>query len=153
MKITLQNQELQPAISLLQRLSLKPGDSRHRSKMVKLLLEAAKTYDEDSNSLLESYANKSADGSPIINGNQYDVPKDKLTELGVERKHLNEEERVIEGGMYVRNIDAMPEVLENITETLSGQEADIYDKIMDQFDEQRVEAEQDAKQDNKKESK
>lgn len=141
MKLTLENQELEPAITLLQRLSLKPGDSRHRSKLVKLLVEAMKSYQEDDKTLLEHYANKDADGKAIVKDNHYDVPDEQLLELGDERNKLKAEERVIEGGMYVRNIDAMPAVLESINETLSGQEADIYDKIMDQFDEQKAEAE------------
>lgn len=144
MKITLQNQELQPAITLLQRLNLKPGDSRHRSKLVKLLVEALKSYQEDDKELLEHYANKDADGKAIVNGTHYEVPDDQLPELGDERNKLKSEERVIDGGMYARNIDAMPAVLESITETLSGQEADIYDKIMDQFDEQKEEAEKNS---------
>ena len=45
-----------------------------------------------------------------------------------------EEEVVIEGGMYVRNFDEIPRILEDYDGMLSGKDAEVYDRLLDEFE-------------------
>ena len=50
-----------------------------------------------------------------------------------------EEEVVIEGGMYARNFDEIPRILEDYDGMLSGKDAEVYDRLLDEFEKEDAE--------------
>ena len=131
MKITLKNKELLPSITLMQMMELKSSDSRHRSKFIKLLSEAKEAYVEANNDLLESLGVLASDGSI-----KKEVEEDKSIVIYANKEIdiLANEEIVIEGGMFVKNITEIPRILHEFEGELSGQNAEIYDRLLDEFE-------------------
>ena len=136
MKITLKNKELAPAINFLQGLKLKNADSRHRSKLVKLLVKAFEELLEEEQELLKIHDLLDSEGA-IKESEEQDINKAK--EFKKEQSVLMDEEVVIEGGMYAKNIDELPRVLNEIDVELDGNEAEIYDRLLDEME--KVDAE------------
>ncbi|MDT2715681.1 hypothetical protein P7E12_16095, partial [Enterococcus gallinarum] len=56
-----------------------------------------------------------------------------------EQAILLNEEVVIEGGMYARNFDEIPRILEEYDGMISGKDAEIYDRLLDEFEKEAVE--------------
>jgi len=136
MKITLKNKELAPAINFLQGLKLKNADSRHRSKLVKLLVKAFEELSEEEQELLKKYDLLDNEGA-IKESEEQDITKAK--EFKKEQSVLMDEEVVIEGGMYAKNIDELPRILNEIDVELDGNEAEIYDRLLDEMEKEDAE--------------
>jgi len=136
MKLTFKNYEIAPAIELLQPMDLGAADSRHRTKFVKLLMDVLKGIQESQQDLLDRYGKKDEDGNLIQgeDGKGYEFDPIKGKEYLEELQKLVDEEVVIEGGTYQKNIEEMPRILNEYTGTLSGKEADIYDRLLDEFE-------------------
>lgn len=49
---------------------------------------------------------------------------------------LLEEEIIVEGGMYAKNLSEVQRILSEYDGVLSGEEAQIYDRLMDEFESQ-----------------
>lgn len=136
MKLTLQNSELALAINFLNAMEItKNEDSRCRSKFVKLLFEAADALGEEEKELLAQY-NLLTETGEMVEEKLRD--KDSVRMFNMEQRKLLKEEVVIEGGMFARNIEKMPKILRNYEGTLSGDDAYIYDRLLDEFE--KVEA-------------
>lgn len=136
MKITLKNKELAPAINFLQGLKLKNADSRHRSKLVKLLVKAFEELSEEEQELLKKHDLLDSEGA-IKESEEQDINKAK--EFKKEQSVLMDEEVVIEGGMYAKNIDELPRILNEIDVELDGNEAEIYDRLLDEMEKEDAE--------------
>lgn len=136
MKITLKNKELAPAINFLQGLKLKNADSRHRSKLVKLLVKAFEELSEEEQELLKKHDLLDNEGA-IKESEEQDINKAK--EFKKEQSVLMDEEVVIEGGMYAKNIDELPRILNEIDVELDGNEAEIYDRLLDEMEKEDAE--------------
>lgn len=136
MKITLKNKELAPAINFLQGLKLKNADSRHRSKLVKLLVKAFEELSEEEQELLKKHDLLDSEGA-IKESEEQDITKAK--EFKKEQSVLMDEEVVIEGGMYAKNIDELPRILNEIDVELDGNEAEIYDRLLDEMEKEDAE--------------
>lgn len=136
MKITLKNKELAPAINFLQGLKLKNADSRHRSKLVKLLVKAFEELSEEEQELLKKHDLLDSEGA-IKESEEQDINKAK--KFKKEQSVLMDEEVVIEGGMYAKNIDELPRILNEIDVELDGNEAEIYDRLLDEMEKEDAE--------------
>ena len=131
MKINLKNKELAPSINFLQSLNLKAKDSRHRSKLVKIINEAYKELGEEEAKLMKD--NGLADDEGVLIDESKRDPK-KVAVFNKEQATLMDEVVVIEGGMYAKNIDEIPRILNEFEGEISGVDAEIYDRLLDEFE-------------------
>lgn len=131
MKITLKNNELIPAIDFLQNMPIKGKDSRHRTKLVKQLQIA---FDGlvDAEKVLMGEFNLLDENNELLPEEKRD--KESVKEFQKEQKVLYEEEVVIEGGVFAKNFDEMPRILNEYEGELSGEQAEIYDKLLDEME-------------------
>lgn len=137
MKITLKNNELAPAINFLEGMTLTANkDSRHRTKLVKQIREAFMELSEEEKVLMDKFNLLDDDGQLK---DRKDQLQSDIASFNKEQAELMEEEVIIEGGMYARNIDEIPRILEAYDGMLSGEEAEIYDRLLDEFENQDAE--------------
>lgn len=131
MEITLKNTELPVAINFLQNMNLKAADSRHRSKLVKLLVEAYEEFGIEEKNLMKKFDLLDVEGN-LIEESKRDL--ENVRKYNQEQKILAIEEVVIQGGMFSKNIEQMQRVLTQYDGELSGEEAEIYDRLLDEFE-------------------
>lgn len=136
MKITLKNYELGAALLFIQNMELKAADSRHRSKFKKALMEAVQGLQESELELYDLYGRKDDEGQLIVNEEKtgYEVKPENRNQFYQEMNVLLDEEIVIKSGLYARNLEKFGEVLSEYNGVISGKEADIYDRLMDEFE-------------------
>ncbi|MFS0933329.1 DUF1617 family protein [Enterococcus casseliflavus] len=136
MKITLKNYELGAALLFIQNMELKAADSRHRSKFKKALMEAVQGLQESELELYDLYGRKDDEGQLIVNEEKtgYEVKPENRNHFYQEMNVLLDEEIVIKSGLYARNFEKFGEVLSEYNGVISGKEADIYDRLMDEFE-------------------
>lgn len=133
MKITLKNNELATTINFLQNIPVKGEDSRHRTKLKKQVEIAFGEFIEAEKELMAEF--------DLLDENKELLPPEKQDPNAVkmfknQQTILYEEEVVIESGTYVKNFNEMPRILKAYEGELSGDEADIYDKLLDQMENQ-----------------
>lgn len=134
-KLELTPLELTPAITLLQKLPLKKQASRDRSKLVKLLSTALDSFSADEIDLFKQYCELDEHGELVQDeGGHYKPLPDKREELNAEHQKMLSDPLTIEGGLYTHNIDRVPAILEKIDIDLSNQDAEIYDRLLDEFE-------------------
>lgn len=131
MKIILKNKELAPAINFLQSLNLKAADSRHRSKLVKVLVNAFEEFCQEEKELTKKF-NLLDDNGELKKEKDRDLENVKL--FNAEQQILANEEVNIDGGMYAKNIEEMPRVLNEYDGEMSGKDAEIYDRLLDEME-------------------
>lgn len=137
MKITLKNNELASAINFLEGMTLAANkDSRHRTKLVKKIREAFVELSEEEKALMGKF-NLLDDGGQLKE--QKDQLQSDITAFNKEQAELMEEEVIIEGGMYARNFEEIPRILDEYDGMLSGKEAEIYDRLLDELENQDAE--------------
>lgn len=129
MEIELANKELAPAINFLQSMTLKAADSRHRSKLVKLLVQAYEELMTEEKALMEKLGLLNEKGDL-----RTDLNSEETKEFKSEQKTLFDEKVIIEGGIYSKNIDELPRILNEFDGELSGQDAEIYDRLLDEME-------------------
>ncbi|MDO7880408.1 MAG: DUF1617 family protein [Enterococcus mundtii] len=135
--ITLKNYELGTALAFIAKMDLKAASaSRHRSKFKKELLKAVEGLQESEMELYDQYGEKDSDGKLIINETQtnYEIKDSKKNQFAQELHALLDEEVVIESGLYAKNFSLFGKVLAEYNGMISGKEADIYDRLMDEFE-------------------
>lgn len=135
MKIELKNKELAPAINFLQSLNLKAKDSRCRSKLVKIINEAYEELGKEELKLMQESG--VADESGVLIKESDRNPK-KVTEFKKDQTALMDELVVIEGGLYAKNIDEIPRILTEFDGEISGVDAEIYDRLLDEFEKETL---------------
>lgn len=136
MKITLKNYELGSTLLFISKMELKAVDSRHRSKFKKAVTKAVEGLQESEMDLYEQYGQKDDEGKLIINKDQtgYVVKDEHRLQFVEEMNVLLDEEVVIESGLYAKNFAKFGEALMNYNGVISGKEADIFDRLMDEFE-------------------
>lgn len=136
MEIRIENQKLAPAINLLYSLSLKGQQSRHRTKFIKLLQEKLTDFLSDEQDMRKEECELDGKGNPkthIENGQELLNVKD-LEHFKKVKDELYQEVRVIDGGDNQVTLQTVKKVLEDCEKEFSGQEADTYDYLCDQFE-------------------
>lgn len=136
MKIELKNKELSQAINFLSAMNLRAKDSRHRSKLVKILAKAFKELGEEETKLMED--NHLLDESGTLLKDTDRKPEDVRT-FNKEQEALMDEVVTIEGGLYSKNIDEIPRILAEYDGEMSGVDAEIYDRLLDEFEKEDAE--------------
>ncbi|QGN31283.1 DUF1617 family protein [Enterococcus casseliflavus] len=133
MCIKLKNKEITTAINFLDRMNLKPKDSRHRSKFVKQLNKALLELSEEEKTLMNKFELIDSNGQ-LKSDNDRKI--DNVLAFNREQTILLEEEIIVEGGMYAKNLSEVQRILSEYDGVLSGEEAQIYDRLMDEFESQ-----------------
>lgn len=136
MKIELKNKELSPAINFLSGLNLRSKDSRCRSKLVKLLTDVLQDLGEEEKKLM-SENNLLDESGSLIDESERDP--EMVRAFNREQAMLMDEVVIIEGGLYAKNIDEMPRILNEYDGELSGQIAEIYDRLLDEMEKKDAE--------------
>ena len=54
--------------------------------------------------------------------------------FNAEQQILADEKVTIEGGMYAKNIEEIPRILNEYDGELSGKDAEIYDRLLDEME-------------------
>lgn len=129
MKITLKNTELPTAIQFLKSLNLKGSDSRCRSKLVKLLEAPTQEFLQDETELFKEYDLLDEQGKIKQDGD-----REKVAQFKVEQNKLYQECVQIDSGTYTPQIEKLQNILENIEIELSGDNAEIYDRLLDEME-------------------
>jgi len=132
MIVKIENGRLGQAIDLLFNLSLKGKQSRHRTKFIKLLAQRLKEVEEQRIELAKEHAEKNEKGEPKVSDDQFEI-KDKQA-FAKDIKELYEEELIIEGGNHQDTLNTVKEILLNCEEEFSGQQADVFDYLCEQFE-------------------
>ncbi|MCO5531592.1 DUF1617 family protein [Enterococcus faecium] len=131
--IKLKNKEITTAINFLDRMNLKPKDSRHRSKFVKQLNKALLELSEEEKTLMNKFELIDSNGQ-LKSDNDRKI--ENVLAFNREQTILLEEEIIVEGGMYAKNLSEVQRILSEYDGVLSGEEAQIYDRLMDEFESQ-----------------
>ncbi|MBO0413234.1 DUF1617 family protein [Enterococcus hulanensis] len=131
MQIILKNKELSSAINFLQSISLKAADSRHRSKLVSLLVKAYEEFSHYEKKLMDEFELLDENGKLIDESKRV---AEKVVAFNKEQFALSEEEIFIEDGMFIKNLAEIPRILSEYDGELSGQDAEIYDRLLDEFE-------------------
>lgn len=135
-KFTLKNGQLVPVMNMLYTLNISGADSRSRTKLINILKKAYDGAVESENDLISQYCEVDQNGKTIKDEQGNPVPKEgKASEFTAERQKLFGEEVLIEGGMYSQNIDTLPSILLKVKDPLSGVDAEMYDLLLDKFEE------------------
>ena len=135
MLLTFKNSNLVPVIKLLNSIEIKGKYSRSRSKVVNVFMQKFEELQKDERSLIEEYCNKDENGEVVmLDSTTFDVPKELEGELTTAKAELFAEEFSIETGELDQHFLNLRETLENLDKLLKGDEADIYDIILDELD-------------------
>jgi hypothetical protein len=136
MRIRLQNRHVILLVPFLQGMCLKGEQSRARSKFLALAMDAYASLHESEVELLREYAVLGEDGEPKVSEDGGFTLKDGCAKgYLAERDKLFSEVAEIEGGTYTSHLASMRQVLAGYDGELSGDEAALYDALMDAFEE------------------
>jgi hypothetical protein len=136
MKLKLENRYVALLVPFLQGMRLKGAQSRARSKLLNLAIEAYGSLHESELELLREFAVLGEDGEPVMDEDGGFTLKDgRAREYLAERGRLFSEVAEIEGGTYASHLAAMREVLLGYDGEMSGDDAALYDALMDAFEE------------------
>lgn len=136
MYIKLKNFELIPAFNFLTEMKLKASDSRHRSKLTNILADAVQSLNEAEIDLAKQYCELDDLGEPIVDDESnltFKSERDKA-EFIVEKQQLLQEEVVLDFGMHEQNIQKVLGILQSYDGVISGDDAIIYDRLLDEFE-------------------
>ena len=136
MKVTLCNYELTAAANFLGGMVVPANKSRPVTKFKKLVLAAVDDLHEEQRKILEQYSKKDDEGNPVpgTNGRIYDLDESRERECNKEIAVLSNEKVVFDGGMHAKVIPQLYGLLKMYTEPISGQDAEIYDRLVEEFE-------------------
>lgn len=130
MKITMKNRDLAKAINFLNSLNLKGKDSRSRSKFIRLLEKYFEELKDDELELLKEFDLLDENGN--IKQDMDDTESIRL--FNTEQEKLYSEKVVINCEDIIDRMNTLKEVLENLDTELSGDDAYIYDYLLDEME-------------------
>lgn len=134
--IEFENGELVAVGNFLAQAKLKGKASRGRTKLIKLIEEKNKEYNEERDTVRDPYFQVDDKGEKIVKDNKYvlkDISKGK--DLDKELTDLAEETVGIEFTEYNEKIKALYDALNNYNYELSNADAAIYDLLLDKLEE------------------
>ena len=135
--LSLKNKELAPIINFLSAVELSSKASRCRSKLVKKLLEKHTELKEDLEDIIEKFGKRDDNGEIIRleNGN-VEFSEDTKEEGIKEQEELFDEEISINLDEIKKKVKFLVTNLDQLDTKLSGYDAEIYDMLMDQLEEE-----------------
>lgn len=134
MKLTIENQQIASTIQLLDELSLKGKESRHRSKLQKALKGHLEEVAEQEQALLKEHCRLDEKGNiKLLNeGEHYDVI-DPIA-FKSEQKELYQETFTVEGSNMEETLQVIKMVLEESEVCYSGKQAEAYDLLCEELE-------------------
>jgi hypothetical protein len=143
MRIRLRNRHIVSLVPFLQGMKLKGERSRARSKFLNLAMDAYASLHDSELDLLREYAVLDADGEPKVSEDgSFSLRGGSAKGYLAEREKLFSEVAEIEGGTYTSHLEVMRQALADYCEDLSGDEAALYDALMDAFEEVKADDDQ-----------
>lgn len=130
-KLIIEKQEAQPLAEFLLKVALKNKISRLRNKLNKKLMEIAKETEEERVELCKEHADKDEKGEAIVNDGNYQVAD--FEALNKDIQDLYKEKVAVAMGEYSSNFQPLFEYLDSeaFDMTLSGADANCYDRLLD----------------------
>jgi hypothetical protein len=139
MRIRLKNRHVIALAPFLQGMKLKGERSRARSKFLNLVMGAYASLHDSELELLREYAVLDTGGEPRVSEDgSFSLREGCAKGYLAEREKLFNEVAEIEGGTYTSHLEVMRQVLADYDEDLSGDEAALYDALMDAFEEEKA---------------
>jgi len=136
MKIKLQNKYIVPLVPFLEGMKLKGEQSRARSKFLKLVYAAFAELHDSEVELMQEFAVTDGDGKPVCGEDgSFRLRDGTGSEYLTEREKLFCEIAEIEGGTYTSHLETMRLILTGYDEDLDGDNAALYDALLDAFEE------------------
>ena len=134
--IKINNINTAPIYNFLNSLELTGKASRGRSKFIKRLEEKNKEYLEDLAELQKEYFETDEKGDLITDDKGKLTFKEDLDfdEYNFKYKGIENEQAEIAFGEYSTKYEAMFQALDNLDVPLSGQDAELYDTLMDAYE-------------------
>lgn len=126
----MKNRDLAKAINFLNSLNLKGKDSRSRSKFIRLLEKYFEELKDDEIELLREFDLLDENG----NIKQDTDNTDSIRLFNIEQEKLYSEKVVINCEDIIDRMITLKEVLENLDTELSGDDAYIYDYLLDEIE-------------------
>lgn len=126
----MKNRDLAKAINFLNNLNLKGKDSRSRSKFIRLLEKYFEELKDDEIELLREFDLLDENG----NIKQDTDNTDSIRLFNIEQEKLYSEKVVINCEDIIDRMITLKEVLENLDTELSGDDAYIYDYLLDEIE-------------------
>lgn len=126
----MKNRDLAKAIKFLNSLNLKGKDSRSRSKFIRLLEQYFEELKDDELELLKEFDLLDENG----NIKQELNDTDSIRLFNTEQEKLYSEQVIINCEDNIDRMNTLKEVLENLDTELSGDDAYIYDYLLDEME-------------------
>ena len=126
----MKNRDLVKAINFLNSLNLKGKDSRSRSKFIRLLEKYFEELKDDELELLREFDLLDENGNIKQDTND----TDSIRLFNIEQEKLYSEQVVINCEDIIDRMNTLKEVLENLDTELSGDDAYIYDYLLDEIE-------------------
>lgn len=141
MNITLKNYEVLPAIDFLESMRLSARDSRPVMKFAEHLRGALKSLGDSQMALIEKYGEKDENGELIMTEDETDylICPERQKEYQAELVAFLQEEVVFTGGFFVKVMERLPAILSEYDEKISGKQAVIYNRLLDEFEKEERE--------------
>lgn len=129
----LANRHLQPVAELLSGMSLKPAQSRARSKLLTLVTEAIERFGRDEYELISHYAQQTPEGKPKIEADGTFTLADpsRAEEFHTARNQLFDSLAEVSGPTYATHLADVAQLLADYDQKLSGQDAVAFDVLYD----------------------
>jgi len=131
MKFTIENQYLNGAVSLMQRMPLAGYQSMARTRFIRALKDAVKNLADAQKDLLEEDGLKDKDGELIVENGSYKLKKDKIQEYQDANQKLMSEQAEVSKSTYTNHKRDVQDILKHCKLELSGDEATIYAALCD----------------------
>lgn len=131
-QVLIKNMYLKSSVELLYGMTLRGKQSRHRSKLVRILNEKLKELGENEIELIKEYTGVDEKGNPKRN-EQGNFNVNDVFKFRKEQQELLEEEIFIEGEGNREMIKTVKEILSNYNEGIGGKEADAFDYLCGAF--------------------
>lgn len=143
-KLIIEKQEAQPLAEFLLKVELKNKVSRLRNKLNKKLTDIVKETEEERIELCKEHADKDEKGEVIVNDDQYQIADYEA--LNKDILDLFKEEVALEVGEYSSNFEPLFAYLDSeaFDMTLSGQDANCYDRLLDIWEDAKEQSEEGA---------
>ncbi|MFK4967087.1 DUF1617 family protein [Lactococcus garvieae] len=129
--LQVKNEAIVNLVTFLEKLELTPKASRVRTKLNKLLGSKVEELYKDEMDLLDRFGKKDEAGKLIQSEGAYSLIEDTALNYHQEKAELLSEIIHIEVRELHEKLPVLIEELENSEEKLSGQQAEIFDDLMD----------------------
>lgn len=134
--LTFKNNELVPVANFLIGLDLKNKASRGRTKLVKLLAEKNNEFQKELTEETDKFLLKDENGDKVPGEDEgtFKTIEGKALEANTVKEEISNEEAVIEFTEYSEKFAALRGELNSYDRELNGQDAIIYDLLMETFE-------------------